>query len=89
MDGLERRGELLDRGLRQRAQHRHLLQEVDVVVAHAHAGVEPAQRRPGEEHDHGGDEPERDAGAADPERLDGRDRDRRARGHAQRQARAS
>jgi hypothetical protein len=46
---LERRGELLDGGHRQVAEHGYAAQELDVGIADAHVGVQPPQRRPGED----------------------------------------
>ncbi|CAA9482369.1 MAG: hypothetical protein AVDCRST_MAG13-1244 [uncultured Solirubrobacteraceae bacterium] len=46
---LQRRGELLDGGHRQAAEHGDDAQELDVGVADAHVGVQPPERRPGED----------------------------------------
>ena len=66
---------------------RHAAQHLDVGVAHAHARVEPAQRRPARRHGERREQPDPDERGTDAEQLHDQRRDQPAGRHPEREDR--
>ena len=84
---LEPDAELLDRRDRERTEHADAAQHLDVGVAHAHAPVEPAQRRPARRHGERREQPDPDERGTDAEQLHDQRRDQPAGRHPEREDR--
>src|SRR3954447_9670843 len=67
---LERGTELFDRRRRERTQHEHSTQDLDVRVPDAHPRIEPTQRGPAGGHGQRRDQADRDEGEANAEQRD-------------------